>query len=379
MYTSVTRILLQQLQAHPLRVADPADARLFVVPFDVDSSHTIWRRMKSRGKEHCAGTTHLERLASAIAALRASPLFQAHGGADHFWPIGSYRLWYAAARWEYFPVDSYPVLSRMAIGRYMDPLVHASEVVPMPETEERFQEPWFKTLRAYWRCTVVMPTLAHVGLFQEDESFEQWQQRKIGFFFRGKNRECHDRHAAVARNETLRLAAAFPDGVFGDSHAGSYEREVRDARFCLVLACDDPQTSRFWDAMSAGCLPVVVNEGFRLAVAPFTEFVNYDSFLIELQVHLSSFFFFLYSARFLGEIGDDAALMATGFAADGVTAGASITIFNFTRQSVPGHALPQLLLSLITAAASAGRPSPPSLRASRNPSFRFVRVRNRCG
>ncbi|CAM9273692.1 unnamed protein product, partial [Phaeothamnion confervicola] len=29
------------------------------------------------------------------------------------------------------------------------------------------------------------------------------------------------------------------------------------------FACDDPQTSRFYDALAAGCMPIVINDHFR--------------------------------------------------------------------------------------------------------------------
>ncbi|CAM9812519.1 unnamed protein product, partial [Phaeothamnion confervicola] len=51
-----------------------------------------------------------------------------------------------------------------------------------------------------------------------------------------------------------------------NDHAASpeaYREEVFGSKFCFVFACDDPQTSRFYDAVAAGCIPIIVNDHFR--------------------------------------------------------------------------------------------------------------------
>jgi len=44
------------------------------------------------------------------------------------------------------------------------------------------------------------------------------------------------------------------------------------------MSCDDPQTSRFVDAVAAGCIPVIINDGFALTAAPFSRSLNYAAF-----------------------------------------------------------------------------------------------------
>ncbi|CAN0103694.1 unnamed protein product, partial [Phaeothamnion confervicola] len=58
----------------------------------------------------------------------------------------------------------------------------------------------------------------------------------------------------------------IPGVLVSHNHSPSpeeYFRELRAAKFCLVFACDDPQTSRFADALAAGCIPIVINDHFR--------------------------------------------------------------------------------------------------------------------
>jgi hypothetical protein len=72
---------------HPWRVSDPADAELFVVPFDVCASHSSRRA--------CHGVGHVQRLEAAVAALNNSHWFRRRGGRDHMWVIP--HMWLPAA------------------------------------------------------------------------------------------------------------------------------------------------------------------------------------------------------------------------------------------------------------------------------------------
>ena len=46
----------------------------------------------------------------------------------------------------------------------------------------------------------------------------------------------------------------------------AYAKELAASKYCLVLRCDDPQTSRFYDSIAAGCIPIVISDGFHLVV-----------------------------------------------------------------------------------------------------------------
>ena len=64
--------------------------------------------------------------------------------------------------------------------------------------------------------------------------------------------------------------------------SGVYTKEMQNSKFCLILRGDDPQTSRFYDAIATGCIPVIINDGFHLVVAPFKNQINYGSFTITI-------------------------------------------------------------------------------------------------
>jgi len=48
------------------------------------------------------------------------------------------------------------------------------------------------------------------------------------------------------------------------------------------MPCDDPHTSRFVDALAAGCIPVIINDLWNLQVKPFAQLINWDAFTFQI-------------------------------------------------------------------------------------------------
>ncbi|CAM9982375.1 unnamed protein product [Phaeothamnion confervicola] len=131
----------------------------------------------------------------------------------------------------------------------------------------------------------MVPIVTPPELTVDEESYKEWEDRPINIYFRGKNRSCHNPRAQLNRNLTFNLLGRAPGVIVSNNHAASpdaYFQELRDSKFCLVLACDDPQTSRFSDALAAGCIPIVINDHFRLHVAPFVRLMNYDAMIVTI-------------------------------------------------------------------------------------------------
>ena len=82
------------------------------------------------------------------------------------------------------------------------------------------------------------------------------------------------------------LSGLGKHGIFvSHKHAQTteqYKDELQNSKFCLILRGDDPHTSRFYDALAAGCIPVIISDGFHLVVAPFAKQINYESFTITI-------------------------------------------------------------------------------------------------
>ncbi|CAM9176578.1 unnamed protein product [Phaeothamnion confervicola] len=79
---------------------------------------------------------------------------------------------------------------------------------------------------------------------------------------------------------------SLPKSIIEPEHAASqdwYRDEIYASKYCFVFADNDPHSSRFYDAVAGGCVPVIVNDHFRLAVAPFPRLVDYDSFTLTIS------------------------------------------------------------------------------------------------
>ncbi|CAM9258603.1 unnamed protein product [Phaeothamnion confervicola] len=267
-YLAVQAAWQRELAAHPWRTTDPHEAQLFVVPFDAEQS---W----------CAGTleegqTHLGRMGRVLDALEASEWYQRRVGRDHLWVVMRWELENLDFRDDFFPLERLHLLKRMVFGRYWtNPTLDSNAGFARYTNLGRHRPPW--------RCTVTLPVQTPPELWRE-ESYADWARRRTTFFFRGKGRNCYVERAQLNRNLTAQIVDSVPSSFASNDAASpsAYHEEIVDSQYCFVFACDDPQTSRFYDAVAAGCIPVVINDHFRPTVAPFSRIVDYDAFTLTI-------------------------------------------------------------------------------------------------
>lgn len=292
-YWCVATEFVNQARVHPWRVKDPSQARVFVVPFDVAESFATHGR--------CNGTAHIERVNAVFDAVAKSPWYTRSGGRDHFWAIPHNVLppfmvgkkKFNLKNWKraFFPnPPQNQLIQNMSIGRYCSYHLSLND-------QERYgfkaaPHDWLRE-EERWGCTVVLPIVTPRQLWVNDAdlSFEKWEKRSNFIFFRGNNGlggGCFMKNGERARKKAVELGnkntTFLPKKVIlSNKHAASkeaYFAEIQDSQYCLVFTCDDPQTSRYFDAIAAGCIPVLINDAWRVAVAPFYSQVNYDTFMI---------------------------------------------------------------------------------------------------
>lgn len=277
---------------HPWRVHDAATAQLFVIPFDLCASQA--------SKRACHNQGHVQRVEAVVAAINSSQWFQKNGGRDHLWVMPHNKLpaamigkraWGVGHRSATFL--NYPrnrLIENMTIGRYLS--YHLTLRDTTRVGFQARQQDWLRE-EEKWGCTVVLPIVTHKALWAPDDyTFQQWSSRRNFMFFRGKGGlggGCFMATAEKARMKAVFLGEqnlSWPGNVImTNDHASTTERyrtEILDAKYCLVFACDDPQTSRYFEALAAGCIPVLINDAWRVAVAPFASRINYDSFTISV-------------------------------------------------------------------------------------------------
>ncbi|CAM9459711.1 unnamed protein product [Choristocarpus tenellus] len=271
---------LEALRKHSWRTMEPEDAEVFVLLFDVDES-------KMAGM--CRGESHHDRTENAVQTVISSPWYQRNNGRDHFWPLGHWHILYKEHK--YYPQSLRNVIVNMTVGRYSTWQQSTQDVsywMGDGKLEVERGRPWWRN-KDEWRCTVLVSVRAREDTYKHDLSYEEWHARGISVYFRGKEGSCTDSAGAATSRAKVFDLNVLPNTSIHKNHAATHEeyvREIQDAQFCLVMECDDPQTSRYTDALAAGCMPLVVDSGFRLSAAPFNRWINFDKIMITVPSNM---------------------------------------------------------------------------------------------
>jgi len=331
-YEQITHELINLTHLSGFVTTSPEKARWFLFPFSFERSYFVG---------DCGNTTHVQRVMHMTDVLAQSPWFQRKGGRDHViplmaWMAGAGNLSCIAGPMKYYsciePGGMYPVARRyllhnVTMTRMMNYGIHLDSTQAHDDPHYGFKPTLLGTRTTYhgevlnsmitcqgyvatdlayeldpldqpfrcawwaigqdWRCTVVLPTITTVDLPPPaDESFEEWQRRPTLIYYRGHGRACQKDSDLVHLATMRHIKGMVPNSTIEYSHAdggfANYKAELRASKFCLVLRCDDLHTSRFEDSVAAGCIPIIINDGFSLEVAPFSMALNYASFTVSI-------------------------------------------------------------------------------------------------
>jgi len=285
---------------------DPEEASWFLVPFNIDRSF--------HERNFRCGQTHLMRLQSTLTALEGSIHYQRYKGANHVWYIGGWQLTTAALISErtkrqlpYFPFERH-LIHNMAIITYSDRRIHLSGT--QPQDDEIYGEweivPDTRRDPRWWaqgmdhRCSVNVPfrsnpaiEVYHPTIRKDQQTLEGWEAARPYLFHyigAGENYGYHPGqkqgvHQLIAMWH--KTAKGIPsDKVFSTETpvpAEEFAKSLSKSRFCIVMRGDDPSRSRYGDAISAGCIPVVISDGYMPFGAGHTrKMLNYETFTISI-------------------------------------------------------------------------------------------------
>ena len=290
---------------------DPEEADWFYVPFNVDRSAAEINRM--------CGMSHIARLNLVIDALEASPYYQLYKGANHVWYLGGWELTTAGIGiLPYFPMRR-EIIHHMTVLSFSDRRVRLASTQPLTNddrepfrwesgelsqnfevlADSRVVEPWWKQGQDH-RCTVNVPYRSnpaiakhHPAIAQTQTTLEEWEKaRPYRFHFVGVGEDypyMTGQKKKVQRiiqlwHKTAKLLP--PDTVFNAEtrlEPDKFAASLAKSQFCLVIRGDDPSRSRFSDAISAGCIPLIISDGFRGFAAGYNRMMhNYDGFTISI-------------------------------------------------------------------------------------------------
>ena len=326
------------LRRHPSRTWDPKAAKLFYVAVFEYSSYYIG---------NCNGTTHRGRMEAAEQALRASAAFAAHGGADHVFatsawsisgsrelslssrmaPLSSALGCGSAGRYKAFPSHGpsssavasctfeIPYQANLASGRFYrspaDPkalprtnLLHFAGALDVCCTGRSIRcaiaplyaaaasgavkdvivRPIVPTSLAGKPCTTKALKLAALAI----KNRTALASRGLGRLLTGGPSASMWKDLSAAAADASRVPAGrrlayIWRWAVNNSDVDLMAREMTTSIFCLSPAGDNCVSARFFSAVAAGCLPVVICD--HLAGA-FPSAVKYETFWIKYKQSL---------------------------------------------------------------------------------------------
>eukprot|EP01001_Neometanema_parovale_P006290 NODE_2661_length_1369_cov_19.888443_g2529_i0.p1 GENE.NODE_2661_length_1369_cov_19.888443_g2529_i0~~NODE_2661_length_1369_cov_19.888443_g2529_i0.p1 ORF type:complete len:428 (+),score=27.58 NODE_2661_length_1369_cov_19.888443_g2529_i0:73-1356(+) len=251
----------QQLRASAYRVTDISLAILFVIPIAMSLSVRAG---------HCNGTNHMERMTTMAHALDKSTHFHRSKGNDHVLLCTDWAINYGGGKYNRKNkhwILGWKVPSSMAnisLGHYT-----------------------IFSHRPAARCYVAVPYLANGNCAQLRQDASN-AKRTINFYFRGSlNNSCGNMRqhmTRVHRNDSLvihtqRVGLGFAHGHFS---AQEYAVQMVKSRFCLIFSGDVPTSSRLFDAIACGCIPVFVSRHLNWDL-PFRDHVDWDTTVVRIS------------------------------------------------------------------------------------------------
>ena len=267
--------------SHPRRVLNPEHANMFYIPLYITVSSDA---VPMAGSLLCRGITHYERLEIALDYLEhKSKFFKRLGGADHFFTCSWWRCGPALGN------RARVVLSRTVLA--------INESPPA-------QNDW-----ARWEClnrVVTIPYVASSKLTSTGIDHHLKLDRQIPFYFAGRSR------GRIERENLSIIQEEFPESSIGvttwdwTDGPDTYADHISNSKYCLCPRGDTLSSRRLYDAIAAGCIPVMSDSQVEDGNVPYPNQLAYKSFsfVFEDSVFLNRTLL-LEKARMLRSIPDE--------------------------------------------------------------------------
>lgn len=239
--------------SHPRRVLDPEKANMFYVPLYVATSSDV---EPMAGSLLCNGQTHHERMERALDYLeKESVYFNRLGGSDHFMACTWWRCGPAMGN------RARVVLSRTVLAINESPPAHND---------------W-----AQWECmnrVVTVPYVASSRLTGRGVNHHSRVDREIPFYFAGRSRGREERENLSIIQENIPSSSIGVTSWDWTDGPNAYAEHITNSKFCLCPRGDTQSSRRMFDAIAAGCIPVMSESQIGEGSVPFSNQVSYDSF-----------------------------------------------------------------------------------------------------
>eukprot|EP00747_Dinoflagellata_sp_TGD_P182731 gnl/TRDRNA2_/TRDRNA2_37089_c0_seq1.p1 gnl/TRDRNA2_/TRDRNA2_37089_c0~~gnl/TRDRNA2_/TRDRNA2_37089_c0_seq1.p1 ORF type:complete len:417 (+),score=27.49 gnl/TRDRNA2_/TRDRNA2_37089_c0_seq1:85-1335(+) len=270
---------LQQVLRSDRRTEDAARAHMFILPCLTETWERTNEALSSeRPPPEPAMTSLLETdtytIDACVDKVIGSRIYNMYGHKKHVWINAN---WKANFDWL-----GNPILRNITMGKY--------ERLDAEEAKHCNREKAWSSSG----CTFVVPYASDVAYdpkVNERVIYEKWAARPTAVAYRFSKRRYALRCPGAPDASPLRRIAKkfsklltqhqlhhtiYPEQV----PLRSYEKELFEAKFCLVIRGDTPTTHSLYDALAASCIPIVISDRFQAVGAPFG--LNISDFTIKI-------------------------------------------------------------------------------------------------
>lgn len=297
---SADAYLVHLLSTSDIVTHDPESAALFIVPFyGTHEAHYCAFNLHNPnvGKDLVSCAEWIERNYTRPwrDALRQSPWFQRHNGADHIfvapWDWGVYlfkRNDDAFFNWlqhetdlqvaQYLPLPELRGLERTVVM----PVPQPNPVAPMTVLHAALVPP-----PAGWTGSDTTYRLATPGTGGCDLSNVKWLATFRGTVWPDRGYSGGIRQDLLARySSAVNSTGAAADGVLfeaGHTTPEQYSAELHDTRFCLSPPGSSAWSQRIYDLVAAGCAMVFFDSAVKGPPAlAFSEFISWEDLSVTI-------------------------------------------------------------------------------------------------
>lgn len=266
------------LQVHHRRTLDPNAANLFFMPSYNCLSSMLWKNTV------CNGTRHLERMKMLGEFIKASAFYQRNGGSDHVLVCQSHYCPFRMLRRE----PGQLLASGFLLMHEKNPVWSFNwcpyRIVTIPYVSQEFGPPQSLKGQRKWLISF------HGSLTRDWKvTWDDVVRNRTGAIvpsgseLRGKLKEIA--HMERVNIRFLSRGAGFNFDEMGPSEREQFEASYRSvmlsSTFCFHIKGDTPTSRRFFDAIAAGCIPVIISDGMRQNT-PFPWRLDYEGFTVSV-------------------------------------------------------------------------------------------------
>jgi hypothetical protein len=278
-YSASDVTLFSIMRRHPLRVWDPTQATIFVIPIPLETSFMYDHYTGNSVPSKCQG--HVQRMRNALNSLLASPLYQKHR-LRHYLHC---HLWRCFVNWGW-PDEKFVSSDLVQKGNVLDIIIGRFEMFQtspsqcqkwrhiFPFCRSRVPNNQLSFYNEIWeinRCSIVVPYLASNALRYLKPSFESWNDRKTMLFSRTRGSAfawgaTNLRHTPVNKG----LSHKIPNLNIGfETNRQEWVNGFENSKFCLIMRGDTPSSSALYNSIKVSCIPVIISDTLELVALPF--------------------------------------------------------------------------------------------------------------